>query len=229
MSTIPISEALHQKIKEKVAQVAAVAKDLPGVVIIHYISDFSVEYISPRGEAELGLSLEAIKKLGPGYVAQFFNPEDAKEYVPKISALLERNNMEESTSFFQQVRISHVQEWVWHISSVKIFMQDEQGKPLLSITIAFPIDPLNHITTKVDRLLEENIFIRTHHANFKKLSKRECEVLRLLALGKSSPETATALFITTTTVETHRKNIKQKLNTNSFYELCQYARAFDLI
>lgn len=229
MPVSPVSEALQKKIKDKIAAIAAIAPEMPGVVIIHNISDFSVEYISPRGEAELGLSLEEIKKIGPGYVNRFFNPEDAKEYVPKISALLDRNNIEESTSFFQQVRLSAAEDWVWHISSVKIFMQDEEGKPLLSITMAFPIDPLNHITTKVDRLLEENNFIRKNYTNFKKLSKRECEVLRLLALGKSSPETAVALFITTTTVETHRKNIKQKLKTNSFYELCQYARAFDLV
>jgi DNA-binding CsgD family transcriptional regulator len=50
-----------------------------------------------------------------------------------------------------------------------------------------------------------------------------------MALGKTSAETATQLFISTSTVETHRKNIKQKLDTNSYYEVCKYARAFDLI
>ncbi|MNT99653.1 DNA-binding transcriptional activator SdiA [compost metagenome] len=50
-----------------------------------------------------------------------------------------------------------------------------------------------------------------------------------MALGKTSLETAEQLFIAQTTVETHRKNIKQKLNTNSYYEICQYARAFDLV
>ena len=229
MSANPISQELQKKINDKVAEIAALSKDLPGVIIIHNIDTYAVEYITPKGEALLGMSLEEIKKLGPEYHVRFFNPEDVKDYLPKIVALLEQNNMEESTSFFQQVRSSKEQEWVWHISSVKILMQDEQGKPLLAITTAIPVDPMNHVTTKVDRLLEENNFIRKHYPNFQKLSKRECEILRLLALGKSAPETAEILFITTTTVETHRRNIKQKLNTNSFFELCQYARAFDLI
>ncbi|MNY67725.1 transcriptional regulator FimZ [compost metagenome] len=50
-----------------------------------------------------------------------------------------------------------------------------------------------------------------------------------MALGKSSAETAEQLFIAPETVKTHRKNIKQKLDTNSYYEICQYARAFDLV
>lgn len=225
----PISEELQKKIRDKIDRIDAVANELPGVVIIHNILTYSVEYISPKGEEILGMSLVEIKKLGPEYHNRFFNPEDVKDYLPKIAALLDRNIVGESTSFFQQVLISKGQEWVWHLSSVKILMQDDQQKPLLAITIAIPIDPLHHITAKVERLLEEKNFLRNNYPNFQKLTSREREVLRLLAIGKSSPETAEILFITTTTVETHRRNIKQKLNTNSFFELCQYARAFDLI
>jgi hypothetical protein len=48
-------------------------------------------------------------------------------------------------------------------------------------------------------------------------------------LGKSTTEIATELFISATTAETHRRNIKQKLNAPTIFELSQYARAFDLI
>jgi DNA-binding CsgD family transcriptional regulator len=156
----------------------------------------------------------------------FFNSEDAKDYVPKIVGLLERNCMYERISFFQQLRTSKDRDWVWHISSIKILLRDDEQKPLLSITFAFPVDPLHHVTTKVSRLLEENNFLRRHLRDFTKLGKRECEILRLLALGKSSPETAEILHISPSTVETHRRNIKQKLNTNSFFELCEYDWAF---
>lgn len=229
MSETPISKHLEKKIEEKIAAIAAIADDIPGVVIIHNFRDSSVEYISPLGEVLLGMSLGEIRKLGAGYHARFFNEEDSKDYVPKIIGLLERNIPGESISFFQQVRSSNGQEWVWYMSSIKVLLQDEQDKPLLSLTIAFPIDPLQHVTAKVSRLLEENNFLRKHHQDFRKLGKRELEVLRLMALGKSAPETAEILFISPATVETHRKNIRQKLNTNAFFDLCEYARAFDLI
>jgi DNA-binding CsgD family transcriptional regulator len=50
-----------------------------------------------------------------------------------------------------------------------------------------------------------------------------------MALGKSSSETAIELFISLGTVDTHRKNIRNKLETKSYFELTQYARSFDLI
>lgn len=126
MSSTPMSEELQKKIKEKIEQIAATASDMPGVVIIHNIPTRSVEYMSPKGEEVLGMPLEEIKQLGPAYFDRFFNPEDVKDYIPKVIALLERNIIDESTSFFQQVRTVEQQDWVWHISSVKILMQDDQ-------------------------------------------------------------------------------------------------------
>jgi DNA-binding CsgD family transcriptional regulator len=50
-----------------------------------------------------------------------------------------------------------------------------------------------------------------------------------LAKGESAIECGKSLFISPQTVETHRKNIRMKLDTKSFFELTQYARSFDLI
>src|SRR6185295_386217 len=55
------------------------------------------------------------------------------------------------------------------------------------------------------------------------LTERELEVTRLLAEGKSNKEVATALSITTRTVETHRANIMRKLEINSIVDLVHYA------
>lgn len=221
---------LENKIRQKIDSVAAVAAELPGVLVIHNVQkEMAVEYISPRGERGLSTSMEEIKRMGTAYYDRFFNPEDAKEYVPRIVELLERNDDDEIVTFFQQVRTNEGQPWSWYLSTVKIFMRDEYGAPLLSITMAYPVDPLHHVTSKVSRLLEENNFLRKHFHKFSELSEREREVLKLLALGKSAQETAEELYITVSTVETHRRNIKQKLSTHSFYELTQYARAFDLV
>ncbi|NJY62711.1 helix-turn-helix transcriptional regulator [Salinimicrobium sp. CDJ15-81-2] len=61
------------------------------------------------------------------------------------------------------------------------------------------------------------------------MGKRAKEVLRLVALGKSSSEIAEELNISTETVNTHRKNIKKKLGISTTYEFTEYARAYDLI
>src|SRR3981081_1068814 len=55
------------------------------------------------------------------------------------------------------------------------------------------------------------------------LTERECEVMRLLAVGMSSKEAATRLQISIRTVESHRINISRKLGFNSIAKLVHYA------
>ena len=47
------------------------------------------------------------------------------------------------------------------------------------------------------------------------LSKRELQVLRLVAVGLSNPEVADALYISVNTVKTHLQRIYGKLGTSS--------------
>jgi DNA-binding NarL/FixJ family response regulator len=55
------------------------------------------------------------------------------------------------------------------------------------------------------------------------LTAREREITQLLAEGKSSKEAASALNLSTKTVETHRSNIMRKLNLHSIRDLVVYA------
>ena len=56
-----------------------------------------------------------------------------------------------------------------------------------------------------------------------KLSPREREVIRFLALSKGNKEMATALGISTRTIETYRARIMLKLRVQSLHELVHYA------
>lgn len=52
-----------------------------------------------------------------------------------------------------------------------------------------------------------------------KLSKREKEIISLIALGKTTRDIAELLFISELTVKTHRKNISEKLGTKGLADL----------
>ncbi len=56
-----------------------------------------------------------------------------------------------------------------------------------------------------------------------RLSKREREVLQMVAEGKGNKEIAWALKISVKTVETHRSNLMAKLNLHSMQEVMRYA------
>lgn len=56
-----------------------------------------------------------------------------------------------------------------------------------------------------------------------RLTKRELEITKLIAAGKTTKEVAEELFISPLTVDTHRKNIFSKLGINKSVHLIQYA------
>lgn len=58
---------------------------------------------------------------------------------------------------------------------------------------------------------------------FQLLSPREREVLQLLAEGRATKEIAGQLSVSTKTVETHRRQIMEKLGLHSVAELTKYA------
>ncbi len=55
------------------------------------------------------------------------------------------------------------------------------------------------------------------------LSSREKEILQLIAEGKSSKQAGEILFLSSKTVDVHRKNIMDKLKLHSLPELTKYA------
>lgn len=59
--------------------------------------------------------------------------------------------------------------------------------------------------------------------SYELLTLREREILHLLAEGKSNKEIAASLNLSPYTVETHRRNLQEKLNLHGFAELILYA------
>ena len=81
-------------------------------------------------------------------------------------------------------------------------------------------------TPRLDRLFKNNPAphrpASTQHGAGK-LTRREREVLQLLAEGKSNKEVGVALRISTKTAETHRARIMAKLGLHSMADVVRYA------
>jgi len=77
-----------------------------------------------------------------------------------------------------------------------------------------------------DMLVEDyvrEIRTRGYEDSYELLTSREREILQLIAEGKSNKEVASALNLSLYTVETHRRNLQDKLNLHSLAELILYA------
>lgn len=80
---------------------------------------------------------------------------------------------------------------------------------------------------EVSRMLVED-YVREIRArgvedSYELLTAREREILQLIAEGKSNKEVAARLNLSLYTVETHRRNLQDKLNLHSLAELILYA------
>ena len=96
---------------------------------------------------------------------------------------------------------------------VRAIQEVMNGKKYLSPDIARGV---------VDEYVEISASLSKNPA-FVVLTDRERESLQLIAEGKITKEVASALDISVKTVETHRRNIMEKLNLQSVAELTKYA------
>jgi DNA-binding CsgD family transcriptional regulator len=215
-------------LNEQLQTAIPLLEKLPGIVIVHNLKDWSVAFMSRKGMEYLRVTKEELDAMGADYHKRFFNAEESKEYVPKVLGMLERNNDDESLSVFQQVRADAGSDWNWFFSTTGIFLRDENRMPLLVLTIAVPVVD-QHLTSKVERLLDENNFLRRNKHVYASLTRREVEILALMAKDASSAEMAATLYISEDTVKTHRKNIRRKIGAENQYDVVRFAQAFDVI
>ncbi len=64
--------------------------------------------------------------------------------------MLQDPDDEKFVTYFHQVRPSPAHDWSWYLGTNRVFMRDETGNPTHLIVIASPVDPLHHITSKVN-------------------------------------------------------------------------------
>jgi DNA-binding NarL/FixJ family response regulator len=75
----------------------------------------------------------------------------------------------------------------------------------------------------VEALLKENLTNIKNKNTYAHLTKKENEIIQLIAQGLTTKEIAVKSFLSVHTINTHRKNILKKLGINNTTELIMYA------
>lgn len=97
----------------------------------------------------------------------------------------------------------------YSIKAIKKHVFDYLVKPIDIEELKDTVSRLqNHIQSPTSTLIENNT-----------LSSREKQVMDLVLQGKTSKEIADLLFVSKSTIDTHRKNILKKTGATSFQEL----------
>ena len=75
----------------------------------------------------------------------------------------------------------------------------------------------------------ENFVLNTSLISQLELSKRELEILNLMAQGHSNEEIAAKIFVSLSTVKTHNQNLFEKLDVKRRTQAIEKARSVNLI
>ncbi len=171
-----------------------------------------------------------------GEIIALVHPEDIPFVIEAEKIVIEKMreigwehvlNLKESYCF--RMKISDGDYQLFHHQSLRI-RQDEEGRIIQTVNIhtnIHHITPANNYVVTLMGIGSRNDF---HQIDLKPelkkislapkgLSKRELEILRLVAQGYSSNEIADMLFLSSYTVRTHRKNILSKTSTKNGSEL----------
>ncbi|PRP67718.1 response regulator transcription factor [Nonlabens agnitus] len=94
------------------------------------------------------------------------------------------------------------------------------------ITLEVHHRQLPHAIRHLDKLKEQFQFRINHTEKFEQLTLRELEILKAICRGDVNREIAERLFLSESTVATHRKSIVKKLGIKSSNDWHQFGSAF---
>lgn len=180
------------------------------------------EHIDVVGEARTGLeALEKAEQLSPDVILMDIN-------MPELNGLDATERLKERLPHIKVLILSMHDNHQYISSAMQNGARGFVLKDVPFQEVATAIEAVHRGGTYFSSGVSE-ILLSHKSLDNGPLSTREQSVLLLLAEGKTNKHVARELDISIRTVETHRRNIKQKLDISSTAGLTRYAIEYGLI
>lgn len=169
-----------------------------------------------------GQELELLYEIGIEYLPSISNPHLYQNAVNKAKILNFKNDFDEVSDYLQCVSMNG--------SMVTYFT----NKILLNETLSLNTTFFPHQQSGLEKMLKQIIPWGGEKSllqwqRFQTLTKREKEIIKLIANGKSNQEISEILIISKHSVHTHRKNIYRKLDVSKIAEIVKISLALELL
>lgn len=189
------------------------------------------EWINVVGEAPNGkIAVDMVSELKPDVVIMdiampLLNGIEATKRIKKISP-------KTKVIILSMYSYEHYINELLETGVSGYLLKDSSGKDIIS-AIEAALKNETYLSPGVSKVVVESYLSPTRKSSkeekYKLLSDREREVLQLIAEGYPTKKIADMLFVSVSTVKTHRANIMEKLGLDSHAKLIKFAIQLGLV
>jgi DNA-binding CsgD family transcriptional regulator len=214
------------ELKDKLSFAEDILNKAPCFLYINEIGRIGEEntmrnvYLNKFATEMTGYSKEEADELGHDYFRRVLHPDDFEVINQSINFL---RNIPDDNLYGGICRSRPKgKDYIWQVGRTRVFKRNPDGTPLQFLNAAVVLNDEFHSLNQMTELLKENKRLLNENIVLK-LTRREREVLKLLACGKSARGISEQLNISELTVVSHRKNMLKKLNMHNTATLVNFA------
>ena len=194
--------------------------NVPGIIFIYDPLTENYTWTNGKTKEILGFSDEDLQYMPDDLRRHFIHPDDHEILNDRKRFFANDGNKTWSGVY----RIRHKEgHWVWVYSKQTVYESDGRGNPTKFLGVT--VDVMENFRTReiFFQMVNEGIRAR-NQSKLSKLTKRETEIIKLIARGMNYHEIAEKLNIQPDTVNKHRKNIQAKLNLHNIASIAYFAK-----
>jgi DNA-binding NarL/FixJ family response regulator len=177
-------------------------------------------YLNKYALDNTGYTREEVDELGPDYFRKILHPDDFEVATLSIEHLKNINDEEVFGGPYKYMPKN--KDYKWLIGMSRVFKRDKEGNPRDFLNAAINFNEEFHTHHQIIDLLKENKRLLNENTVLK-LTRREREVLKLIANGDCAKKISRKLNVCELTIISHRKNMLKKLNMHSTATLVNFA------
>lgn len=214
---------LEKGISNRKYSMEDIGEMLPGMLHLNRTDDLVLSYFNNWALNRFEKSVDEILEGGLEFMLSIFEAGTAELFSKSLISFINADDYYSSHGFFQKFRFNFKRNYEWMYTSSKLF---DDGKHVFSYSTS--LGDIEKNSSFLIRNLEDNLFLRKNFLKLQSLTKREKQILQLVARGFTSKQIGDQLCITLNTVSTHRKNITQKLDLKRLSDWIRFSNALDL-
>ncbi|POY38023.1 LuxR family transcriptional regulator [Solitalea longa] len=198
----------------------AVIHKLPANIYVSDLNEKKIVWCNQTHELSTGYLLKEATAIGYEFFKETIHPNDLN--IPEDSIQHYSAPIEDNFGGIFRTRKKGSENWKWYAGWATSFKEAEE-KAVEILCVDVELSGSMHTIAQSAEALKEVLTFRNQYL-IEKLTSREKEILKHVGMGFSNKKIAEELNISLLTVQTHRRNIQEKMNTSNTAEMVALAK-----